>query len=88
MQLSIDVGKISSPLFSAALQNRFTACIVSPQLHLWKFALHTGVQSPSTNAVENLMKAAWCHCLYTYGDLVFIQVYMQHQCTAALVRAT
>jgi hypothetical protein len=44
---------MQSPLFSVALQNRFTGFIVSLQLHLRKFALHTGVQSPSTNAVEH-----------------------------------
>ncbi len=37
-------GKIASPLFIAALQNRLTAGIVSLQLHLGRFALHTCVQ--------------------------------------------
>ena len=37
-------GKMQSPLFSAALQKRLTAGSVSLQLHLWRFALHTGVQ--------------------------------------------
>ncbi len=37
-------GKLQFPLFSAALQNRLTAGSVSLQLHLWRFALHTGVQ--------------------------------------------
>ena len=37
-------GKIQSPLFSAALQNRLTAGTESLQLHLWRLALHTGVQ--------------------------------------------
>ncbi len=37
-------GKRHSPLFSAAVQNRFTAGSLSLQLHLWRFALHTGVQ--------------------------------------------
>ncbi len=37
-------GKMQSPLFSAALQNRLTAGSVSLQLHLWRFALHTNVQ--------------------------------------------
>ena len=31
MQCSTGLGKMHSPLFSAALQNRFTACIVSLQ---------------------------------------------------------
>ncbi len=37
-------GRIASPLFSAALQNRLKAGTVSLQLHLCTFALHTGVQ--------------------------------------------
>ena len=37
-------GKMQFPLFSVALQNRLTAGSVSLQLHLWRSALHTGVQ--------------------------------------------
>ena len=37
-------GKMQFPLFCAALQNRLTAGSVSLQLHLWRSALHTGVQ--------------------------------------------
>ena len=37
-------GKMQSPLFSAALQKRLTAGSVSLHLHLWRFALYTGVQ--------------------------------------------
>ena len=37
-------GKMQFPLFSVALQNRLTAGSVSLQLHLWRLALHTGVQ--------------------------------------------
>ena len=37
-------GKMQSPLFSAALQNRLTAGSVPLQLHLWRLALHIGVQ--------------------------------------------
>ena len=44
MQCSSVEGKMQSPLFSAALQNRLTAGSVSLQLHLWRLALHTGVQ--------------------------------------------
>ena len=44
MQCSSVQGKMHSPLFSAALQRRLTAGSVSLQLHLWRFALHTGVQ--------------------------------------------
>jgi len=45
-------GKMQSPLFSAALQSRLTAGSASLQSHLWSFALHTGVQGASTNAVQ------------------------------------
>ena len=130
---------MQSPLFSAALQKRLTAGSVSLQLHLWRFALHTGVQWHITNALQHcsgqnaiptvqccsakeahsrqcvtavtpmeicssyrcpvthhtcsatLFRAkcnphcsvllcktgsqqAVCHCSYTYGDLLFIQV--------------
>jgi len=37
-------GKSHSPLLSAALENRLTIGTVSLQLHLWRFAIHTGVQ--------------------------------------------
>ena len=37
-------GKMQFPPFSLAAQNRLTADSVSLRLHLWRFALHTGVQ--------------------------------------------
>ena len=40
MHCSTGKGKIASSLFSAALQNS----LVSLQMHLWIFALHTGLQ--------------------------------------------
>ena len=43
-------GKLQLPQFSAALQSRLTAGSVSR--HLWSFALHTGVQCASTNALQ------------------------------------
>ena len=52
MQCSSAQGKMQSPLFSVALQNRLKAGSVSLQSHLWSFALHTGVQGASTNAVQ------------------------------------
>ena len=45
-------GKTNSSLFSAAVHNRLTAGNVSMQSHLRKFALHTGVQRASTNALQ------------------------------------
>ncbi len=44
MHCDTGLGKMHSPLFSAALQIGLTAVILSLPLHLRKFALHTGVQ--------------------------------------------
>jgi len=44
MHCSFVQGKMQSPLFSAALQNLLTTGRVSQQIHLWRSALHTGVQ--------------------------------------------
>ena len=52
MHCSSVQGKMQPTLFSAALQNRLTAGSVPLQSHLWRFALHTGVQWPSTNALQ------------------------------------
>jgi len=52
MQCSSVQGKMQSPLFSVALQNRLKAGSVSLQSHLCRFALHTGVQGAGTNAVQ------------------------------------
>ncbi len=47
-------GKMQFPLFSVAIQNRLTAGSMSLQLHLWRFALRTGVQWPTTNALQQV----------------------------------
>jgi len=94
MHCSTGQGKMHSPLFSAALQNRLTACSASLQLQLLRFALHTGVQCCNTNALQhwsgqksfpafcaalqNRLTACLCHCEYTYGGLFFMQA-----CSAA-----
>ncbi len=52
MHCSSGQGRIASLLSSAALQNRLTAGIVSIQLHLCRFARHTGVQGCNTNALQ------------------------------------
>ena len=44
MRCSKVQGRMESPLFSVALQNRLSAGSVSLQSHLWRSALHTGVQ--------------------------------------------
>ncbi len=44
MHYNTGLGKVHSPLFSGALQNRLTAGTLSLQFHQWRFALHTGVQ--------------------------------------------
>ena len=84
-------GQIQSPLFSVALQNRLTAGSPSPQLHLWRFALHTGLPQQQSSAARFRAKCnphcsvllcktgsqqAVCHCSYTCGDLLFTQVCM------------
>ncbi len=48
MHPSTGHGKTAAPLFSAALQTKLTA-----KLHLWSFALHTGVQRCNTNALHH-----------------------------------
>ncbi len=48
MQCSSVQGKMQSPLFSVALQNRLTAGSVSLPLHLWKFLLFIQVCSDAT----------------------------------------
>ena len=44
MQCTTGFGEKHSPLLSAALENRLTIGTVSLQVHLWRFAIHTGVQ--------------------------------------------
>ena len=53
MHCSTGQGNMHSPLFSAALQNRLAAGTVTMQLHLWRFALDTGVQCCNTNALQH-----------------------------------
>ena len=45
-------------MLSAALQNRLTAGTVSVQLHLWRKALHTGVQMLERLGVQGPMLGA------------------------------
>ena len=44
---------MQSPQLSAALQDRLAAGSVTLQLHLWRFAVHTGVQCPNINALQH-----------------------------------
>ena len=44
---------MQSPQLSAALQDRLAAGSVTLQLHLWTFAVHTGVQCPNINALQH-----------------------------------
>ncbi len=41
MHNSTGQGRMHSPLLSAAMQKRLTACIMSIQFHLWTFDVHT-----------------------------------------------
>jgi len=52
MYCSYVQGKMQLPQFSTALQNRLTPGSVSQQIHLWKYAVYTGVQWPTTNALQ------------------------------------
>jgi len=44
VQCNTVVGKMLHPVLTAAQQHRLTAGTVSMHLHLWRFAVHTGVQ--------------------------------------------
>ena len=44
MHCTTGQGRKASPLFSAALQKQAHSMFVPLQSHLWRFALHTGVQ--------------------------------------------
>ena len=44
---------MQSPPLSAAMQDRLAAGSVTLQLHLWIFAVHTGVQYPNTSALQH-----------------------------------
>ena len=46
-------GKMHSPVLTAALQDRLAAGSVTLQLHLWTFAVQTGVQCPNINALQH-----------------------------------
>ncbi len=83
-------AKISSPLFSAALQIRLRACLCHCKytygdlLFIQLYSDPTQVlcntvpgkkQSPLLSpAVQNRFTARLCQCNFTYGDLLFIQV--------------
>ena len=86
----IHLCKTSSPLFSAALQIRLTACLchckytygdlLFIQLYSDATPMHcsTGqgrtASNLSTVALQNRLTACLCLCNHTYGDLLFIQV--------------
>ncbi|DBA96982.1 TPA: hypothetical protein ACH3X3_012923 [Trebouxia sp. C0006] len=83
-------GKIASPLFSVALQNRLTAALchfnntygdlLFIQVCSDATPMHcsTGqgkIASPLIRvALQNRLTAALCHSDNTYGDVLFIQV--------------
>ena len=95
-------GKMQSPLFSAALQKRLTAGSVSLHLHLWRFALHTGVQWQITNPLQqgsgqNAIPTVQCcsakeahsrQCVTALTPMEICSSYRcavtQHQCSATL----
>ncbi len=88
MHCSTAQGKLSSPVFSAALQNSLTACTLSLCLHLSSSyrcavsehqctaALLRATSAPQCSLLpcKTGSQFALCHCVYTYADLLFIQV--------------
>jgi len=90
MQCSPGQGRIASPLFSAALQTRLTAALCHC-IYTCGDLLFIQVCSDATPmhcspgqgrialplfsaALQTRLTAALCHCKYIYGDLLFIQV--------------
>ncbi len=91
MHCSSVQGKMQSPLFSAALQNRLTAGSVSMQLHLWRYALQTSVDAVPTVQCCSAKQAHSRQCVTALTPMEICLSYRcavtQHQCTAALFRA-
>ena len=89
-QCSTGQGKMQSPMFSAALQNRLTACwfhcsytygdylfiqVCSEPTKMHCITGQGKMHSPLFSAaLQNRLTAGLCHCNYTYEDLLFIQV--------------
>ena len=91
MHCSTCLGKMHSTLYSAAVQNRFTACFCHCN-HTYEDLLLIQVFSDPTPmhcstclgkmhstlysaAVQNRFTACFCHCNHTYEDLLLIQVF-------------
>jgi len=84
------IGKTASLLFSAALQNRLTACLCRCKyihgdlLNIQVCTDATAKQCStgqgriasllSSAALQNRLTACLCHCKYIYGDLLFMKV--------------
>ena len=80
-------GKMSSPVFSGALQNRLTACTMSlcytyadllfiqvcSEPAPMRYSIAQGrMSSPVSSGTGSQL--ALCHCIYNYAVLLFIQV--------------
>jgi len=90
MHCSSVQGKVQSPLFSAALQNRLTACLchcsytcgvlLSIQVCSEPTLMHCSNGQDKMHstlfgaALQNRLTACLCHCSYTCGVLLSIQV--------------
>ena len=90
MHCSTGQGKMHSPLFSGALQNRLTASLchcnytygdslfIQVCSEATEMHYNTGkgkMHSPLfSSALENRLTAGLCHCNYTCGGLLFIPV--------------
>ena len=93
-QLACDQGKMQSPLFSAALQNRLTACLCHCNCTYEDLLLTQVCSDPptmhcstgsgqihlplSSAALQNRLTASLCHCNYTYEELLLTQVCSDH----------
>ena len=81
MLCSTGFGKVCSPMYSAALQNRLTAGSVSLQLHLWRIAVHTAVQWPNSIALllwfwqNEFPTVQCCSAKQTHSMLVSLQLH-------------
>ena len=91
MYCSTAQGKISSPLFSAAVRIRLRACLCHCKhtyadllfIQLYSDASHMHCSTAQgkrssplfSAAVRIRLRACLCHCKYTYGDLLFMQLY-------------
>jgi hypothetical protein len=72
-------GQNSFPTVQCCSGKQPHSMLVSLHLHLWRFAHCTTGQGKIASllfsaALQSSLTACLCHCIYTYGHLLFIQV--------------